>query len=74
MHLTGIQHNLAAEDDYQDDDDKYKDERRLCKSVFTTYAIFDNHQDSYLRCNQCNVCFHNDSNGQIQIIVLFLVC
>ena len=52
MHLTGIQHNLAAEDDYQDDDEEYKDDCRLCKSVFTTYANFDDHQDSYLRCNQ----------------------
>ena len=61
-HLTGTEHNLKKVDDYSEDseDEDYSDKCRHCGKVFTTYESFDNHQDSYLQCDQCKVCFHNE--------------
>ena len=61
-HLTGTEHNLVKIDDYSEDseDEDYSDNCRLCGSTFTTYETFDNHQDSYLQCEKCKVCFHNE--------------
>ena len=66
MHLSGIEHNIIKKDDNEyvdsddEDDEDYSDNCRLCKAVFTTYDTFDNHQDAYIRCETCNVCFHNE--------------
>ena len=61
-HLSGTEHNLKKVDDYSEDseDEDYSDSCRHCGKVFTTYETFDNHQDSYLQCNECKVCFHNE--------------
>ena len=61
-HLTGTEHNLKKVDDYSEDseDEDYSEKCRFCKRVFTTYETFDNHQDSYLQCDKCKVCFHNE--------------
>ena len=62
IHLSGKEHNLRKIDDYSNDseDEDYSDKCRFCGAVFTTYESFDNHQDSYLQCEKCNICFHNE--------------
>lgn len=61
-HLTGTEHNIPMRDSYDDDsdDEDYSDDCRYCGAIFTTYEAFDNHQSSYLQCEDCKVCFHNE--------------
>ena len=66
-HLSGLQHNrLEKHDDsdseYEDDsdDEDYVDNCSFCGKVLRSYEETDDHQSNYIRCEKCNVCFHNE--------------
>ena len=55
-------HNLVKTDDYSErsEVEDYSDICRLCGANLAAYETFDKHQDSYIRFENCNVCFHNN--------------
>ena len=65
-HLSGMQHNRVEKkdeseyEDDSDDDEEYLDECGYCDIVLTSYEATINHQSNYLRCEKCEVCFHNE--------------
>ena len=67
IHLSGLQHNRVEKHDdsyseYEDDsdDEEYVDSCSFCKTVLRSYEETDDHQSNYIRCEKCNVCFHNE--------------
>ena len=64
-HISGLQHNKVEkhdDSDYEDDsdDEEYVDSCSFCKAVLRSYEETDDHQSNYIRCEKCNVCFHNE--------------
>ena len=64
-HISGLQHNKVEkhdDSDYEDDsdDEEYVDSCSFCKAVLQSYGETDDHQSNYIRCEKCNVCFHNE--------------
>jgi hypothetical protein len=67
IHLSGLQHNRVEKHDdsdseYEDDsdDEEYVDSCSFCGKVLRSYEETDDHQSNYIRCEKCNVCFHNE--------------
>ena len=68
LHLSGMQHNAVKkieeseyeDDDSNSDDEEYIDNCNYCKIELNSYEATIEHQSDYLRCEQCEVCFHNE--------------
>ena len=65
-HLKGIQHNITVGHEFESsfsDEEDYDDFREtcvLCRRIFTTFDSLDDHQSNYIRCEKCEVCYHNE--------------
>ena len=65
-HLNGIQHNLTVGHEFEysfsdeDDYDEFRETCVQCKRIFTTFDSLDDHQSNYIRCEKCDVCYHNE--------------
>ena len=75
-HLSGHEHNQVKKsiieceesdddnDDFYDDDEFYIDTCNYCGLIVNLFEELDHHHSNYLRCESCEVCFHNEFQFQ----------